>query len=66
MKMYLGKYCVDNFIEHTEDKVKQLYDTFSQQPMTELTNVLKREHKNVMSILKSLLMLSRTVTILWA
>ena len=32
------------FIAHMEDKVKRLYATFPQQPMTELTDVLKREH----------------------
>ena len=38
LKMYRGKDCVEKF-------VKQLYATFLQQPMTKLTDVLKREHE---------------------
>ena len=37
--------CVEEFIEHTEDEVKQLYATFPQQPMAEFTDVLKRKHE---------------------
>ena len=33
------------FVEHIEEEVKRLYATFPQQPMIELTNVLKREHE---------------------
>ena len=43
--MYFGKDCVEKFIERIEDEVKQLHATFPQQPMTELTDVLKKEHK---------------------
>ena len=32
-------------MEHIEDKVKRLHATFSQQPITELIIVLKRERK---------------------
>ena len=49
------KDCVVNFTEHIEDEVKRLYATFPQQPITELTDVLKREHRtaeNVTSVLK--------------
>ena len=34
-----------NFLEHIEDEVKRLHATFPQQPMTELTDMLKREHE---------------------
>ena len=44
--MYRGKDCVGKFIKQIEDEIKQLYATFSQQPMIELTDVLKREHKS--------------------
>ena len=44
LKMYHGKDCVEKFVEHIENQVKELYETFSKQPMTELTDVLKREH----------------------
>ena len=45
LKMYRGKDCVEKFVEHIEDEVKRLYSIFPQQPMIELTDVLKREHK---------------------
>ena len=32
-------------IEYIEEEVKRLYATFPQQPMTELTDMLKKEHK---------------------
>ena len=32
-------------MEYIEEEVKQLYATFSQQPMIEINNVLKRDHK---------------------
>ena len=38
--MYHGKDCVEKFIE-----LKWLYATFLQQTMTELTDVLKKEHE---------------------
>lgn len=31
------------FVDHLEDEVKRLYNTYPQQPMLELTEVLKRE-----------------------
>lgn len=37
LKMYRGKYCGEKFLEHIE--------TLLQLPMTELTDVLKREHE---------------------
>ena len=43
--MYHGKDCVKIFIEYIEDEVKWFYATFPQQPMTEITDVLKRESK---------------------
>ena len=33
------------FAEYIEEELKQLYETFPQQPMTELTDALKREHR---------------------
>ena len=47
LRMYRGKDCVEKFVEHIEEKVKRLCETFPQQPMTRLTDVLKREHKAV-------------------
>ena len=43
--MYRGKDCVDKFVEYLEEEVKRLYSIIPQQPMIELTDVLKREHK---------------------
>ena len=45
LKMYRGKDCVEKFVEYIEEEVRRLYATFPQQPMTELTDVLKREHE---------------------
>ena len=45
LKTYRGKDCVEKFVEHLEEEVKRLYRIFRQQPMIELTDVLKREHK---------------------
>ena len=45
LKMYRGKDCVEKFVEYIEEEVKRLYETFPRQPMTRLTDVLKREHK---------------------
>ena len=42
--MYRGKDYVEKFVENIEDEVKQLYATFPQQPMIELTDILKKEH----------------------
>ena len=36
---------MEKFVEYIEEEVKRLYATFPQQPMTGLTDVLKREHK---------------------
>lgn len=47
LRMYRGKDCVGRFIEHIKDEVKRQYVTFPQQPMTQITNVLKREHEAV-------------------
>ena len=44
LKMYRGKDCVENFVEYIEEDVKRLYETFPRQPMTKLTDVLKREY----------------------
>ena len=43
--MNQGKDCVEKFVEYIEEEGKRLYETFQQQPMTRLTDVLKREHK---------------------
>ena len=45
LKMYRGKDCVEKFVEYIEEQIKRLCATFPQQPITELTDVLKREHK---------------------
>ena len=45
LKMYRGKDCVEKFVEYIEEEVKRLYETFPRQPMTELTDALKREHR---------------------
>ena len=45
LKMYQGTDCVKKFVEYIEEKIKRLYATFSRQPMIELTDELKREHK---------------------
>ena len=44
-KIYRGKDCVEKFVEYIEEEVKRLYATFPQQPMIELTDALKKEHK---------------------
>ena len=36
---------MEKFVEYLEEEVKRLYSIFAQQPMMELTDVLKREHK---------------------
>ena len=45
LKMYRGKDCLEKFVEYIEEEVKQLYETFPRQPMTKLTDLLKREHE---------------------
>ena len=42
MKMNDGKDCVEKFVQDNEDKVKPFYAKFPQQPMTELTDVMKK------------------------
>lgn len=62
--MYHDKDCVEKFPERNDDKIKQLYPLFLQQPITELTDVLKREHEAAEKChicLKSLLRLSGKV-----
>ena len=44
LKMY-GEVCKEKSVEHTEHEIKRLYATFPQQPMTEITDMLKREHE---------------------
>ena len=36
---------MEKFVEYIEEEVKRLHPTFPQQSMTELTDVLKREHE---------------------
>ena len=43
--MYRGKDWVKQFVEYIEEEVRRLYETFPRQPMTKLTDVLKREHE---------------------
>ena len=45
LKMYRGKNCVEKFVEYIEEEVKWLYETFPRKPMTELTDVLKKDHE---------------------
>ena len=56
LKMYQGKDRVEKFVESIEEEVRRLYATFSQKPMTELTDALNtRRQKSVTSALKSLM-----------
>ena len=45
LKMYRDKECVEKFVEYIKEEVKRLYEKFPKKPMTELTNVLKKEHE---------------------
>ena len=36
---------MEKFKQHIEEEVKRLYETFPQQPMIKLTDVLEREHE---------------------
>ena len=45
LKKYRGKNCVEKFIEHIKNDVKQFYATFSQQSTAKVTHVSKREHE---------------------
>ena len=61
--MYRGKDCVDKFVEYLEEEVKRPYSIIPQQPMIELTDVLKREHKEAkktVTIASKNLMIHRT------
>ncbi|XP_057290793.1 uncharacterized protein LOC130613470 [Hydractinia symbiolongicarpus] len=44
LTVYRGEDCVTRFVNHLEDEVKRLYNTYPQQDMKPLTEVLKREH----------------------
>ncbi|XP_057296236.1 uncharacterized protein LOC130625189 [Hydractinia symbiolongicarpus] len=44
LAVYRGEDCVTKFVNHLEDEVKRLYNTYPQQPMLPLTEVLKRVH----------------------
>ena len=43
--MYRGEDCAEKFVEYIKQEVRQLYETFQQQPMIKLSDVLKREHE---------------------
>ena len=45
MTDYRGEDCVEQFVDHVEKEVKRLYELYPQQPMAELTDVLKREYE---------------------
>ena len=45
LKMFRVKDCVEKFLVYIEEEVKRLYETLQWQPMTKLTDVLKREHE---------------------
>ena len=45
LKLYRGEDCVERLVNHINTEVKQLYELYPQQPMTELTDVLKREYE---------------------
>ena len=45
LKMYQGKECVKKFVEYIEEEVKWLYETFTRQHVTKLTDAMNREHK---------------------
>ena len=45
LKMHRGKDYVGKFVEYIEEEVKRLHAAFPQQPMIQLSDVLKREHK---------------------
>ncbi|XP_057296218.1 uncharacterized protein LOC130625168 [Hydractinia symbiolongicarpus] len=44
LTVYRGDDCVKKFVDNLEDEIKRLYDTYNQQDMLPLTEVLKREH----------------------
>ena len=42
VKMYHGNDCMEKFIEDIKDETRQLYETFPEQRMTELIDLLKK------------------------
>ncbi|XP_057297205.1 uncharacterized protein LOC130626118 [Hydractinia symbiolongicarpus] len=44
LTVYRGEKCVTRFVNHLEDEVKRLYNTYPQKDMKPLTEILKREH----------------------
>ena len=44
MTDYRGTDCVEKFVDHVEKESKRLCELYPQQPMSELTDVLKREY----------------------
>lgn len=44
LTVYRGRDCVKRFVDHLEDEVRRLYDTFPHQGMTKLTDEEKREY----------------------
>ncbi|XP_057308090.1 uncharacterized protein LOC130645977 [Hydractinia symbiolongicarpus] len=44
LMVYRGEDCVTRFVNHLEDEVKRLYNTYLKRDMLPLTEVLKREH----------------------
>ncbi|XP_057302762.1 uncharacterized protein LOC130636929 [Hydractinia symbiolongicarpus] len=44
LTVYRGEDCMTRFVNHLEDEVKRLYNTYPQQPMLPLTEVLKIKH----------------------
>ena len=59
LKMYSVKDCVEKLVEHNEYELKPLYKTLPQQPMTELTDVMKREHEAAEKLVIKTLMILR-------
>ena len=54
LKIYRDKDRVERFVEYIEEEVKWLYETFPRQPMTKLTDVLRKvAEKSVTSALRS-------------
>ena len=38
---------MEKFVEYLKEEVRRLYATFPRQPITKLTDVLKREHETI-------------------
>ncbi|XP_057310212.1 uncharacterized protein LOC130648190 [Hydractinia symbiolongicarpus] len=45
LRLYSGKNCVEKLVDILEKEIRRLYSLYPQQPMTELTDVLKRGHE---------------------